>query len=578
MSEEVFKPRLGRIGHKKHVKPKLFIRQVLDVAYRSGFTARRKSTFTGQRIGRGAALGTLAAAGFMRSRSRKAVVKVRIAKLKAGNLSAARAHMRYIQRDGVTLQGEPGQLYGKDTGEADGSAFVERCEGDRHQFRIIVSADDGAELHDIKPFIRDLMHQMELDLETSLDWVAINHFNTGHPHTHIVIKGKDELGKDLIMARDYITHGVRARASEYLTLELGPEDEFAQRLKLARQVEVDRFTAIDRSILKHLDEGYLVVSAMPPSDPATHAANMRRLKHLQGLGLAEEMQTGIWQIDPNMEPKLRALGQRNDIIRTMHRAMKEAEIDRPAGGFAIFHAEEAKTRVVGRVAALGLTDEITDRHYVVVDCVDGRVHYADIGNQRPGTLPDKGMIVSLEAAEQESANRQQARLRILSYLNLEKLAATEGSTWLDRELTSKAPTHITHQGFGADVKAALRNRMQWLAEQGLTQTLEDGSTRLLPNALNDLRYKELHRTVESISARSGLTHANPLEGERFSGTYKHAVHLASGKYAIIENAKEFVLVPWKPSFEDIRGKAIANSGGLTHAWELDTRRRLGLGI
>jgi len=578
MSEEVFKPRLGRIGNRKPAKPKLFIRQVLDVAYKSGMRSRRKSTFTGQRIGRGAAMGTLAAAGFMRGGERRAVVKVHIAKLKAGNLSAARAHMRYIQRDGVTLEGEPGQLYGKDTDEADGSAFVGRCEGDRHQFRIIVSADDGAELHDIKPFIRDLMHQMELDLETNLDWVAVNHFNTGHPHTHIVIKGKAQDRKDLIIARDYITHGIRARTSEYLTLELGPEDEFDQRLKLARQVEVDRFTQIDRSILKHVDEGYLVVSSLQPSDPVTHAANMRRLKHLTNLGLAEEMQTGVWQIDANMEPKLRALGQRNDIIRTMHHAMKEAEIDRPAGSFTIFHAEEARTKVVGRIAALGLTDAITDRHYVVVDGTDGRVHYADIGNQRLGTLPETGMIVSLEASDQGTAQRQQAKLRILSYLNLEKLTTTDGPTWLDRELTGKAPIHITHQGFGAEVKAALRNRMQWLSEQGLAQALEGGTTRLSSNALNDLSRRELQHTVNTITSRSGLSHANPVEGENFSGTYDHAVHLASGKYAIIENAKEFVLVPWKPSLEDMRGKVIANGGGPTRTWELVMGRQRGLGI
>ena len=578
MSEEVFKPRLGKVGHRKSAKPKLFIRQVLDVAYKGGMRSRRKSSFTGQRIGRGAAMGTLAAAGFMRGGSRKAVVKVHIAKLKAGNLSSARAHMRYIQRDGVTLQGEPGQLYGKDTDEADGSAFVERCQGDRHQFRIIVSADDGAELADLKPFIRDLMQRMEMDLETDLDWAAVNHFNTGHPHTHIVIKGKAQDGKDLVIAKDYITHGIRAQATELLSLELGPEDEFAQRLKLIRQVQVDRFTPMDRSILKQLDEGLLVVSAMPPADPMTHAASMRRLKHLQSLGLAEEMQTGVWQIDPNIEPKLRALGQRNDIIKTMHRAMNEAEIDRPAGSFAIFHAEEARTRVVGRIAALGLTDAITDRHYVVVDGTDGRVHYADIGNQRPGTLPDKGMIVSLEPSEQSSINRQQARLRILSYLNLEKITETEAPTWLDRELTGKAPTYISNQGFGVNVKTALRTRMQWLTENGLTQTLDDGSTRLSPNALNDLRHRELHHTVNTITSRSGLSHAYPVEGENFSGTYRHAVNLASGKYAIIENAKEFVLVPWKPSFEDLRNKVITNSGGLTRTWEIALGRQHGLGI
>ncbi|MBV9562501.1 MAG: hypothetical protein JOY90_18975 [Bradyrhizobium sp.] len=39
----------------------------------------------------------------------------------------------------------------------------------------------------MKPFLRDLMRQMEEDLGTKLDWVAADHFNTGHPHSHIVV-------------------------------------------------------------------------------------------------------------------------------------------------------------------------------------------------------------------------------------------------------------------------------------------------------------------------------------------------------------------------------------------------------
>ena len=61
--------------------------------------------------------------------------------------------------------------------------------------------------------------------------------------------------------------------------------------------------------------------------------------------------------------------------------------------FAVFRAEDGSKLVLGKVAALGLTDEINDRHYVVVDGVDGRVHYADIGRVRPETLPERGMIV-----------------------------------------------------------------------------------------------------------------------------------------------------------------------------------------
>jgi type IV secretory pathway VirD2 relaxase len=579
MSNEFdFEPRLGRIGHRKSSRPKSFVRQVLDVAYKSGFKTRRKSSFTGQRIGRGAAWGTLASAGFMNKGGRRAVVKVRIAKLRAGNLAAPRAHLRYLQRDGVDRSGEPGKLYGPELDDVDGGVFTEKCDGDRHQFRIIVSPDDGDRLADLKPFVRDLMQDIERDLETKLDWVAVDHYNTGHPHSHIVIRGKAEDGKDLIMAKDYITHGIRAKAGEWLTLELGPEDEFEKCIKLAREVDSQRFTRLDRSILKHVVQGMLVISAIPPVEPHVHTSHMRRLKHLSNLGLANELQTGVWQIDPDIERKLKGLGQRNDIIATMHRAVREAKIDRRGVTFAIFDGESATRPVIGRVAALGLTDEINDKHFVVVDGIDGKVHYADIGRIRPESMPGKGMIVSLEAVEQEAGNRQQTRLRILSYLNIDKLITAEGATWLDRELASKSSAQVSDQGFGSDVKSALRNRLQWLTERGMVEPTPDGGVRPTSAAMRALTRNEMNQAVAKHSAASGLQAAQLLDGERFEGSYTRSISLASGKYAVFENSKEFTLIPWRPSFEDVRGKSVTGKvSGSTIAWELAGRTK-GLGI
>ncbi len=584
MSDEFdFEPRLGKIGHGRPVKPKPFVRQVLDVAYKSGFKTRRTSSFTGQRIGRGAAWGTLASAGLMRTGGRKAVVKVRIAKLRSGNMAAPRAHLRYIQRDGVDRNGEPGKLYGPELDDVDGSAFTDKCDGDRHQFRIIVSPDDGEQLAALKPFVRDLMQQMERDLETRLDWVAVDHYNTGHPHSHIVIRGKAEDGKDLIMARDYVTHGIRQRAGQLLTMELGPEIEFDKQMKLAREVNAERFTNLDRSILKHVDQGILTISALPPVEPLVHTSHMRRLKHLSNFGLAAELQTGIWAIDPDTERKLRSLGKHNDIIATMHRAMREAKIDRPGVSFAVFDAEVSGRPVIGRVAAIGLTDEINDRHFVVVDGIDGKVHYADIGRVRLEALPGKGMIVSLEGSAQEAApsstqDKQRARVRVLSYLNLERLTGTEGLTWLDRELASKAPAFVSDQGFGKDVKSALRNRLQWLTERGMVEPIQDGGTRPTTTAMKALANRELDHAAQQLTAASGLHAARVMDGERFEGTYRQPISLASGKFAVFENSKEFTLVPWRPSFEDIRGKeVIGKVNGSTIAWELAGRSR-GLGI
>jgi type IV secretory pathway VirD2 relaxase len=126
---------------------------------------------------------------------------------------AVDAHLRYLQRDGVTKHGEKGQVYSAEKDVEDGRAFVERGREDRHQFRFIVSAEDGVELSDPHTTTRDLMKQMEADLGTRLDWIAVDHHNTGHPHTHIIVRGVTDDGKTLNIAGDYIAHGIRERAS-----------------------------------------------------------------------------------------------------------------------------------------------------------------------------------------------------------------------------------------------------------------------------------------------------------------------------------------------------------------------------
>lgn len=571
-----FTPKLGRIVWKQGTRLDRYINKVMRAAQTAGHVyGGKRSGFSGSRMGRGSAFGTLAAAGLYPGNQRRVIVKARITKFKAGDLGAARAHLRYIQRDGVTPEGEPGQLYSRDFDDADGSTFLNECEDDRHQFRLIVSPEDGAQLQDLKPFIRDFMSQVERDLETKLDWVAVDHYNTGQPHTHIVIRGKDDVGQDLVITKDYMSHGFRMRARELVTMELGPELEYDMTMKLAREVSAERLTRLDRSLLKHVDQGFLVVSAMPPKDRQTHASHVGRLKTLQSLGLAEERQTGVWQIAPDIETKLRSLGQRGDIIKTIHRAMREIGTERPSGSFAMFDTTKAGNRIVGRVAGIGLTDEINDRHYVVVDGIDGRVHYADIGHLRPEFVPEKGMIVAIENQAGEDSVQVRTRLRILSYLNLERLIEAEGATWLDKELLTAKPEHLSNSGFGRVARTALQQRRQWLVANTLGRLSDVSQFEPSRNLLHQLRERDVRRTSMMMSTQLGLTHKNVGEGEIVNGTYVRSAHLASGKYAIVQNAKEFTLVPWQPQMERFRGKEVlgtASAHGINWDWNHSRQR------
>ncbi len=383
-SEDDFEPRLGRLGDRgRKPRPGKFLARVIAAANlaRGGSPGRaRRSAFTGSRIGRGAGAGRVLSARdrYATFRQRRVVVKVRLVKLGGNGFEGAKAHLRYVERDGTTRDGGRGLLYSARSDEVDRSAWLEQAKDDRHQFRIIVSAEDGAEYEDLKPLTRRLMRQVEEDLGTRLDWVAVDHHNTGHPHTHIILRGKDERGKDLIIARNYIGHGLRERACELVDLDLGPRTEAAIEQRLRAEVEQERLTSIDRALLREADSDVLVSTRV--RGPFDHSVRMGRLRKLEGLGLATKVGAAHWRLAPDLADTLRRMGERGDIIRTMQRAYSARDNAPAIADRLIFDPRAPDARpLVGRIVERGLSDEHADRHYVIVDAVDGRSYYTEIG-------------------------------------------------------------------------------------------------------------------------------------------------------------------------------------------------------
>ncbi|MBX9815448.1 MAG: conjugal transfer protein TraI [Proteobacteria bacterium SG_bin5] len=399
-SDDDFEPRIGRMRAKGSKQGRKFLSKVLAVANlaRGGSAAPgRRSRFDGSRIGRGSGVGRVLGSRdrYAAFRARRVIIKSRIVKLAGKGFAAARAHMRYIERDGTTRDGGRGQLYGADADKVDGKAWLDQAQGDRHQFRFIVSPEDGAEYDDLKDLTRRLMARMEEDLGTKLDWVAVDHFNTGHPHTHIILRGKDDRGKDLIIAREYITQGMRERAAELVDLDLGPRTTDAIKDKLRGEVDQERLTSIDRTLLRDADAGRLVSSGA--SDAFDQTMRMGRLRKLERLGLATQMGTSTWRLAPDLTDTLRRMGERGDIIRTMQRAFTARGATPALADQAIYDPAAANVRpLVGRVIERGLSDELNDRHYLLVEATDGRMHYVEIGKGENVEPQGSGAIVRIE--------------------------------------------------------------------------------------------------------------------------------------------------------------------------------------
>jgi type IV secretory pathway VirD2 relaxase len=629
--DDDFEPRLGRIRSTSGGRGRSYLQRVLRAAANAGTgKSPGKADFRGNRIGRGAGAGRVLGTRdrYAAFRSRRVLVKSRIVRLGGRGLKGAALHLRYIQRDGVTREGAAGTLYDRSAERADSKAFLDRAEGDRHQFRFIVSPEDGTDYDDLKPFVRRLMERVEADLETKLDWVAVDHHNTGHPHTHIVVRGKNDQGDDLLIAREYISHGMRERASELVTLDLGPKTDLDIEDQLRRQVAQERLTDLDRMLRRQQDRDGEVRFDQPGG--VVHAC----------LGLAEETQPGHWQLAPDMEATLRQMGERGDIIKAMHRDLAAGA--RNLADCVIFDGTEPRTApLVGKVVSRGLSENDRDSHYLVLEGVDGRVHYVDAGRDLDPSLAD-GTIAAIHPAlaeprpsdhtvekiaarnggrysaelhraadatakpefirahirRLESLRQQwglperqpngvwiiqpdharrameadrvmgQGRATVLSTLPLERLASANGCTWLDRELVAAKPVPLG-DGFGSEVRSALEQRRRWLAAQGLEP--------LDPGLLQTLRNRELARLGGELAQQIGKPYTALRASGTVSGTYRHAVDLASGRFAVIERSRDFTLVPWRAVLERSQGRMVSGvARGDTISWAIGRQRGPGI--
>ena len=327
--------------------------------------------------------------------SRRAIVKVNLVKMTEYGVAAQRHHLNYIERDSAAQEGEKNLLFNGSENEVDKDEFWQRGKDDRHQFRIIVSPEDGKDFDSLRTYTRNIMAQMERDLGTKLDWVAANHYDTANPHTHIVIRGVKENGKTLIIPREYISFGMRDVAEDIATRELGPLNQIDIAKKLALQVKQERFTTLDRDLNNRASNQIVDLSKLPP-DGAEWSDRLQkwRVKELSRMGLAEKVGFGKWRLEDGFERTLRRLGERGDILKAYHRSLTAAKLERPSFGEPIYDAHGVRAKpVTGRVISKGILDDVNDRSYLVVDTLSGDAVFVETGREINIAEVEPGMIV-----------------------------------------------------------------------------------------------------------------------------------------------------------------------------------------
>ncbi|WP_211477108.1 relaxase/mobilization nuclease domain-containing protein [Acidiphilium multivorum] len=516
------------------------------------------------------------------SPARRVVVKARVVRHRGQKFRSAplSAHLSYLKREGVSRDGEKGVMFDATSDRADDRAFAERSEDDRHHFRFIVSPEDAGEMTDLKAFTRDLVRQMEGDLGTELDWVAVDHWNTDNPHVHLLVRGVDETGADLVIARDYISRGLRSRAEDLVSLEHGPKPEHAIRSALEREVDADRWTRLDVEIRFAADETGLV--DLRPAQPGPEDSEQRRLmvgrlQKLERMGLATAAGSAQWMVGLEAENTLRDLGMRGDIIKTMHRAFIERGQDRGVGDY-VLEAGSPEAPIIGRLVDKGLHDELTGEAYAVIDGTDGRAHHVRFrGVEAFEHAPPIGGIVEVRRFGGQDDPRPTLVLAPRSDLDLNRQVEAPGATWLDHRLVERRPMPLARGGFGGEVREAMKARTEHLVQEGLARRQGDHVT-FERDLLASLRRRELDETTEKLSAETGLPRTQAAAGEQVMGVYRRRLTLSSGRFAMIDDGLGFQLVPWSPSLEKKLGQHVSGAaredGGIE--WSIGRKRGLGL--
>ena len=620
--EDEFTPRLGRLRDAGATGGRRFRAELKRAARRLSSTPG-KSAFSGAQIARGSGAGR--ASQFRQTphpkfRMRRVVVKLHIARAGQGLGQAAfRAHLRYIQRDGVDRDGEGGELYGRDANRMDGSLFEERSAADRHQFRFIVSPEDASELADMKETVRALMAQAEKDLGTRLDWVAVDHHNTGHPHTHIVVRGKDQMGRDLVIARDYLTEGLRERASAIVSDELGPRRDLEIARAQERDVTAGRLTRLDAKLERLARDGDLTrPEAFKKLSRFDRALIQRRLKHLRGLGLASARGDGAFALEEGWKDRLRTIGHEGDRIREIAAAFNTGD---GLSGRVYDPGHEQPRTIVGRVVTDGPEDELRNRRYLILEAVDGERWHVSLGETLPGAVPPKDAVVEISPAAGaarasdstiariaalnggmysdalheafDPASRPDYRLAHIRRLEALRRAGLvtrdpDGRFAIGADYLARAAKFETARtgGVRLEVKSWLpveaqieRHAPVWLdgvdharlTGKGFGQdTAAARSARrafleregwlgedgqLKPGMRDRLAAEELKSAANGIEGKGAFLKLE--DGMAISGVYERPVDLAQGRFALVACAKEFTLVPWRPELERYRGAEIS---------------------
>ncbi len=381
------------------------------------------------------------------------------------------AHGKYIARDSVMEVG--GGAFGAN-GALDAVSTLRdwQTSDDPRMFKMIISPEFGEKM-DLKKYTHDVLAKMQNDLGCEFNWVAVNHYNTDNPHVHVAIRGIDKSGREINIPREYIKSGLREASQDIATQHIGYRLEVDIEKSLDRQINQNRFTTLDRELIKQTsilspvkhwyhDESNSINLKNTKIKEADRLRLIKRLTHLEQMGLAKKQGELGWEIRGDFEQALRVRQMSEDRLKTKFQHGKTlSDPDMPL--VYLDSREPLANRLFGRVVGVG-EDEAKMKPYALIEAVDGKVYYLNTNQyQKVGTTVHvqnlKSGIGVYQEGDAESFARDPKRL-----MSVAATLARAGQTVPPRKL----------KGWVGECQSALATTQAAMVQRGVMR-VENGS-------------------------------------------------------------------------------------------------------
>jgi len=320
-------------------------------------------------------------------RKQLCIVKVRY----GHGATSLRAHLSYIQRKGAGKDGERPRLFGGSDRSELTTAEPSRV---RH-YRIVVSPE-APEQFPLSVLAKKLVQRIERDTGYSLSWVSTIHENTEHNHIHLVISGQDKNGREVAFSRKYISSQMREHTRDILTEALGDRRPVPEAMRLAKEIQANRFTSLDEIIRTAGGTIGLASSKSirASTTPEKAEAAVARLKFLVQVGLASREGTE-YRVSPRWEESL-AVSRRFTSYLEAARQLKFT----PQSMLQLY-SPDRDGRIVGRLSAVGLIDELSTNNYLLIETINGQAFYVPL-YRKPRGIKVGDSIALMKISRQDS--------------------------------------------------------------------------------------------------------------------------------------------------------------------------------